>query len=186
MGVQMSFDEMYQAVIANDASYDGVFFYAVKSTGIYCKPSCKSRIPKAENVSFYQSFEDAQQDGYRPCKRCRSDLVEYRPMKEIALQLKVQMDALFQKQGIVQIETGAFGLSSKRIVEIFKGEYGITPNEYMSNLRYEEAIRRLQNSNDKIVDIAYAIGFSSISAFYAFFKKRASMSPATYRKGVKR
>ena len=68
-------EEMWKAVSENDPSYDGILFYAVKSTGIYCRPSCKSKIPKRENVCFFDTAEKARAAGFRPCKRCRSDLL---------------------------------------------------------------------------------------------------------------
>src|SRR5699024_9504338 len=65
---------LWEAAISCDARYDGIFFYAVKTTGIFCRPSCKSRIPNKKNVSFFMNVAEAQDAGYRPCKRCRPDL----------------------------------------------------------------------------------------------------------------
>ncbi len=178
----MTFMEMYDAVISNDESYDTVFFYAVKSTGIYCRPSCKSKAPKAENIEFYKTAEEAIKAGYRPCKRCRSDLLGYKPMKEIAEKLKNLIDDMFSEAESLNTEIDKLGLSRKRMVEVFKDEYGKTPSTYVNDLRYNEALRCLLETDNEIIDIAYSVGFSSLSAFYKFFKERADMSPAAYRK----
>ncbi len=177
----MTFDEMYEAVLENNESYDSVFFYAVKSTGIYCRPSCKSRAPKKENVEFFSQAHEAQAAGYRPCKRCRSDLLDYKPMQDMANKLKKLIDAGFAETANLHEEMDKIGLSRKRMVEIFKEEYGMTPSQYINELRHEEAKKLLIQSNDEIIDIAYSIGFGSLSAFYKFFKERTGMSPAAYR-----
>ncbi len=178
----ITWDEMYEAVIHNDESYDAVFFYAVKSTGIYCRPSCKSRAPKRENTEFFLTSEQALAAGYRACKRCRSDLLDYKPMQEIALKVKELMDAMPLDVCHLQQEMGTMGLSYKRLVEIFKDVYGVSPSAYRSNLRFMKAQALLSQSNIAIVDIALSVGFGSLSAFYAFFKERAQKSPAAYRR----
>ncbi len=182
----MTSDEMYAAVISNDESYDTLFFYAVKSTGIYCRPSCKSKAPKAENIEFYKTADMAIKAGYRPCKRCRSDLLDYKPMKDIAKRLKTLIDDMFNEAEILNNQIDKLGLSRKRMVEVFKEEYGKTPGNYVNDLRYKEAIRLLEQTDNEIIDIAYSVGFGSLSAFYKFFKERANMSPAVYRKGCKK
>ncbi len=177
----MTLDEMYEAVLENNHSYDSVFFYAVKSTGIYCRPSCKSKTPKRENVEFFSHAHEARTAGYRPCKRCRSDLLDYKPMQDMAKKLKQLIDASFSEAANVSEKMDSLGLSRKRMVEIFKEEYGITPSQYMNTLRYEEAKKLLIQNNNEIIEIACLVGFGSLSAFYKFFKERAGVSPAAYR-----
>ncbi len=179
-------DEMYDAVISNNESYDTVFFYAVKSTGIYCRPSCKSKTPKVENIEFYKTATEAASAGYRPCKRCRSDLLDYKPMKDIAEKLKNLIDDMFNEAETLNNEIDKLGLSRKRMVEVFKEEYGFTPSNYVNELRYKEATRLLEKTNNEIIDIAYSVGFGSLSAFYKFFKGKANISPAAYRKECSR
>lgn len=182
----MTDNEKYEAVINNDASYDGIFFYAVKTTGIYCRPSCKSKPPKRNNICFYDKAEDAVKDGFRPCKRCRSDLLSYEPMKEIALQVKEMIDKLFAEVVSLNDKLGDIGISQKRMVEIFKDEYGMTPKSYTDTLRLQEAERLLKDTDNQVIDIAYSVGFSSISAFYRFFKEKKNISPNKFRKENKR
>ena len=178
----MTRQEMWTAICENNPAFDGVFFYAVKSTGVYCRPSCKSRIPKRKNICFFETAEQAKAAGFRPCKRCRSDLWEYQPIKEIAQKTKQLLEDSFQSSENLHSELQQLGLSQRRINEIFKSEYGVTPSEYARKLRLDEARRLLSNTDDDIIDIAYSTGFGSLSSFYRFFKKHANLSPAAYRK----
>jgi AraC family transcriptional regulator of adaptative response / methylphosphotriester-DNA alkyltransferase methyltransferase len=178
----MTEEEMWKAISENDTAYDGIFFYAVKSTGIYCRPSCKSKQPKRENVCFFDTAEQARAAGFRPCKRCRSDLLDYQPIKEIAEKAKRLLDDYFQKNQELNRELGHLGISQRRMVEIFKDEYGVTLSEYVGNLRLAQAKRLLSETDGEIIDIAYSVGFSGISSFYRFFKNGTGFSPAAYRK----
>lgn len=178
----MTRDEKWKAVSENDASYDGVFFYAVKSTGIYCRPSCKSKIPRRENVCFFDTAEQARAAGFRPCKRCRSDLLDYQPIKEIAEKAKGLLDASFHKKCEQNQKLRHLGVSRRRAAEIFKDEYGVTLSQYVNNLRLAEAKRLLTDTNDKIIDITYSVGFGGLSSFYRFFRNSTGLSPAAYRK----
>lgn len=178
----MTEKEMWQAVCANNADYDGSFFYAVKTTGIYCRPSCKSKLPRFENICFFSSSEDAVKAGFHPCKRCRSDLIDYRPMKEIAAQIKRGIDDAFTAQAEISQRIKNVGVTARRQTDIFKDEYGMTPKTYADSLRLEEAKRLLSDGDSKIISIAYAVGFGSLSSFYNFFKKETGITPTAYRK----
>lgn len=182
----MTQEEMWKAVTENDASYDGIFFYAVKSTGIYCRPSCKSKIPRRENVCFFNTSEQARDAGFRPCKRCRSDLLDYQPIREIAEKAKRLLEDSFRRRSELNQELRHLGISQRRMAEIFKDEYGITLFEYMGNLRLEEAKQLLSGTDDEIIDIAYSVGFGGLSSFYRFFKNGTGLSPAAYRRENKK
>ncbi len=175
-------NDMWKAVYESDPSYDGIFFYAVKSTGIYCRPSCKSKIPKRENICYFDSAEQAREAGFRPCKRCRSDLFDYQPMKEIAEKVKQLLEDSYTKRSKASQELKEIGLSKHRVGEIFKNEYGITLSEYTDRLRLEKAKDLLSGTDEDIVDIAYSVGFGGMSSFYRFFKKETGQSPAAFRK----
>lgn len=178
----MTFDEMYEAVINDDANYDGLFFYGVKSTGIFCRPSCQSKNPLRENVCFFHTAEEAMEAGFRPCKRCRSDLMAYQPMKDIAEALKQHLDQLYERQVLWNEELKKIGLSERRAVEIFKETYGMTPKAYMDSLRLQEAKRLLSQTDLKIIDIAASVGFGGLSTFNRFFKEKTGCTPMAYRK----
>ena len=170
----MTEQEMWEAVQHSDAGYDGLFFYAVKTTGIFCRPSCKSKPPKRENLCYFASGEDARAAGFRPCKRCRSDLLEYRPMQEIATEIKVRLDKAASLDDV--------GLTPRRMTDIFKQEYGVTPKEYADSLRLHAAKELLVSTSEKVIDIAYQAGFSSLAAFNRFFKQQIGHTPTEYRK----
>lgn len=166
--------EMWEAVRRSDESYDGLFFYAVKTTGIFCRPSCKSKAPKRENLCYFTSGEAARVAGFRPCKRCRSDLLEYQPMRQIASEIKTRLDRAAPLDDV--------GLTPRRMTDIFKGEYGVTPKEYADALRLRAAEEMLEKTRERVIDVAYQAGFSSLAAFNRFFKQQTGQTPTAYRK----
>lgn len=178
----MTEEEMWNAVCSSDENYDGLFFYAVKTTGIFCRPSCRSKIPKKENICYFASAEEARKAGFRPCKRCRSDLLAYEPMREIAMEVKQKL----QEAATVGVHASfeEVGLTTRRLTEIFRQEYGMTPKEYADSLRMKKAIQMLEQTDQKVIDIALATGFSNVSAFNRFFKKESGKTPSEYRKDV--
>ncbi len=168
---------MWEAVQRSDASYDGLFFYAVKTTGIFCRPSCRSKLPKRENLCYFASGAEACAAGFRPCKRCRSDLLEYRPMREIAAEIKSRLDRAAPLDDV--------GLTPRRMTDIFKQEYGVTPKEYADSLRLRAAKEMLAATQERVIDVAYQAGFSSLAAFNRFFKQQTGQTPTQYRKSTK-
>ena len=177
----MTENEMYEAVIRNDARYDGVFFYGVKSTGIFCRPSCQSRKPLRENVRFFARAQEAIQAGFRPCKRCRSDLLCYHPVEEDALMIRQHIDKL-ESLETWREEIRMLGFSKRMATEIFQQVYGMTPKTYIDSLKLKKAKRLLTQTDEKVIEIAAAVGFGSLSTFYRFFKEKEGCSPLTYRK----
>lgn len=174
----MTEQEMWEAVQRSDTSYDGLFFYAVKTTGIFCRPSCKSKLPKRENLCYFASGEKARAAGFRPCKRCRSDLSAYQPMREIAAEIKERLDKAASLDDV--------GLTPRRMTEIFKQEYGVTPKEYADSIRLHTAKEMLTETQQKVIDVAYQAGFSSLTVFNRFFKRQTGLTPTAYRKTTRR
>ena len=103
--------QRWQAVLDNDRRYDGTFFYGVASTGIFCRPSCPSRPPRRDRVRFFPTADAALAAGVRPCKRCRSDLLEYRPMREAAAAIKERLDRAASLDDV--------GLTPRRMTDVF-------------------------------------------------------------------
>jgi len=174
-------EEKWQAALNNDKDYDGKFFYAVKSTGIFCRPSCKSKTPLRENIEYFETPEAAMEAGYRPCKRCRPDLLSYQPMAELAEQAKSIIDRLYIDKAALSHELKQLGISRRHLTEVFATQYSCTPNEYAADRRIEKAKAELANGSEPVIDIALSSGFGSLSAFYTLFKKHTDMSPGAYR-----
>lgn len=179
----MTEDEKWKLILSNSANADGQFYYAVKTTGIFCRPSCKAKEPARRNVMFFDSAEDAIAAGYRPCKRCRPDLLEYQPIKEIARQAQHVVEQYHSEKRRMALELQNLGVSKSRIVQIFKQEFGMSPNGYADKIRIDIAREKLEKSTEPMIDIAYSLGYESLSAFFTFFRKHTGLSPGEYRNG---
>ncbi|CUH95682.1 hypothetical protein P22_1759 [Propionispora sp. 2/2-37] len=176
----------WQAIIGCDAAYDGSFFYGVKTTGIFCRPSCKSKSPKREHILFFDTAEQACACGLRPCKRCRPDLLEFQPQKEMAEKIKKVYDHFFADRNRLREELAKLSLSHNRITQLFYKQYGKTPVEYLNALRIEMAKELLADTQDSILHIALLCGFNSLSTFYDMFKRLTDTSPGGYRQAFVR
>lgn len=174
--------EKRQIIERNDAAYDGQFYYGVKSTGIFCRPSCKSRPPRPENLVFFDTSAEAMAAGFRPCKRCRPDLEDYAPEQAMAEQIKLAIDQNYSSKLQLSQELVKLGLSQHRMRAVFKAQYGTTPSAYADRLRIQTAKQMLRNSQASVLDIALLLEFDSVSAFYAFFRKHTQQAPGEYRK----
>ncbi|QIB69311.1 methylphosphotriester-DNA--protein-cysteine methyltransferase family protein [Aminipila butyrica] len=177
----MTEEEKWKASLSCDAAYDGQFFYGVKTTGIFCRPSCKSKSPKRENVIFFDTAEQAQQHGLRPCKRCRPDLLEFQPQKENAEKIKLIYEQFYLDYNDLREELKKLGLSRNRITQLFQQQYGKTPVEYLNELRIDRAKQLLVSTPENILQIALQSGFESLSTFYIQFQKVVGVSPKAYR-----
>ncbi len=178
----LSEEVMWQAVTACDPAFDGQFFYAVSTTGVYCRPSCRSKHPRREHVRYFATGAAARAAGYRPCKRCRSDLAEYQPMRDMAAKIHALLDERFTARLTLANGLKELGLSKRRTGELFKTVYGQTPGEYLAARRLAEAKRRLAETREPLTDIAFAVGFDGLSGFYRFFALHEGMSPAAWRR----
>lgn len=174
-------EKKWQALLACDPTYDGIFYYGVKTTGIFCRPSCKSKSPKRENVTFFDTGEQALENGFRPCKRCRPDLLEFQPQRETAEQIKGIYDLHFSDHHRLNEELKELGLSRNRMIQLFQEQYGKTPVQYLNELRIVHAQKLLADTRDNILQIALQSGFDSLSAFYSRFRRITGVSPKKYR-----
>ncbi len=178
----LEYREKWNAVIGNDSAYDGVFYYGVKTTGIFCRPSCKSKEPKPTNVSFFDNIDQAYEYGLRPCKRCRPDLIQFNPMDEIMEQAKKIMDTYFTYPETLSEKLKELGVSQNYFISLFRNKYSVTPVEYIKSLRIKRATELLSSSELTILDIAINCGFGGLTTFYEAFKKQFEMTPKEYRK----
>jgi AraC family transcriptional regulator of adaptative response / methylphosphotriester-DNA alkyltransferase methyltransferase len=173
--------EKWQAVISCDKGYDGIFLYGVKTTGIYCRPSCKAKAPARKNVFFFNNSTEAAEAGYRPCKRCRPDKAAFDPNMELVNKAK----GLIEERYTCLIEAGKVakevGVSTSHLTRLFKKHQGTTPTYYINELRINKASELLENTDAKVLEIAYATGFRSLSSFYKCFKQQTGKTPIEYR-----
>lgn len=175
-------DEMWKATIDCDDGYDGKFFYAVKTVGVYCRPSCKSRTPLRKNACYFETQEDARKAGFRPCKRCRPDLMNYAPVLETVRQAKALIDDYYRQRKRLAAEMKQLGVTASHLAVMFKQQYGVPPIQYLNQLRAGQAKKMLAETDVSIIDIAGDIGFDSLPAFHRFFKKQTGITPKEYRR----
>lgn len=161
---------------------DGAFVYAVRSTGVFCRPSCKSKTPNRARVCFFHTAAQAQAAGFRPCKRCRPELSAYRPDLEIAEKAKAAIDGGFGDAAGLRLALGGLGLTRRRLDEIFRLRYGTGMTAYTARRRMERARALLELSALNVDQVAEAAGFGSLSAFYRAFRAHAGVPPARFRR----
>ncbi len=180
--MHLSNEEMWKAVVSNDSSYDGVFYYAVKTTNIICKPSCNSKIPKRENVEFYYNLAEALCNGYRLCKRCRPDLgSSFSPESELIDFVKSILNTEYKKQSIIANLPNRTGTSQSHLERLFKKNMNLTLKQYVIKLRIGKACELLRQTELDNTTICFEVGFQSLSNFYNEFGKIVGMSPKKYK-----
>lgn len=178
--VEMMTNEKWQAIINNDAAYNNQFFYAVKTTGIFCKPSCKSRVPKKENVRIFLNAEQALDANFRPCKRCKPTN-EKLPDSEWVTLITKYIDKNFTEKLTLETLADIAHGSPYHLHRTFKKIKGITPVEYIQQVRINAAKEYLIETNKAIADISICIGMSNTPYFITLFKKKTGYTPAQYR-----
>lgn len=175
-------DPRWAAIVAHDAAADGAFFYSVKTTGVYCRPSCGARAPRPENVEFHASTAAAEAAGFRPCRRCRPDEP---PLAErqaaLVAGLCCLIDSADSPPNAQQLAEQA-GVSVPHLHRLFKLHIGLTPKAYAE----AERARRLREGlaeGSSITDAVYAAGFNSSGRFYEQSDRLLGMTPRRYRAG---
>ena len=175
-------ETMWDAFRRRDPSYDGVFFVAVKTTGVYCRPSCKSRPPKRENVSFFASAAEAERAGYRACKRCRPDRIGEPDPQVEAVQRACERIAAAEEPPSLDDLAKEAGLSPFHFHRVFKKVTGVTPKAYAAERRAQRAVESLQTART-VTEAIYDAGFNASSRFYATSTARLGMTPTAARRG---
>lgn len=171
--------EMERAFYAKDAGYDGVFYVAVKTTGIFCLPSCPAR-PKRENVEFFLSVRDAIFAGYRPCKRCRPIEVNGTPPRWVQdLMARVEQSP---EEKVTAREMQFIGITPERARRWFLDHYGMTFAEWQRGKRLAEAFTQIRNG-EPLDDVVFANGFESHSGFRDAFTRTFGAPPMKSRGG---
>ena len=172
-------DTAWAAFMRRDRAWDGRIIGAVKTTGIYCKPSCPARRPKRENVEFFATGEEALAAGYRPCMRCKPDEVG-RDREAIARAVKLIERA--EEAPTLNVLSEAVGYAPHHFQRLFKRDLGVSPAEYARGLRNRRTEVALK-ANGRVTDAVYDAGYSGPSSFYSDAKERLGMTPSAWRNG---
>ena len=175
-------DPRWAAVVARDAQADGQFFYSVKTTGVYCRPSCAARTARRENVAFHRTAADAERAGFRPCKRCKPDqppLVEQHAAKVAELCRLIE-----NAEEIPSLDELAkhAGMSAFHLHRLFKTITGLTPKAYAAAQRAKR-IRTELDRGSRVTQAIYDAGYNSNGRFYENSNAVLGMTPTNYRAG---
>lgn len=172
----------WDAVVRRDPEADGSFYYAVRTTGVYCRPSCPSKGARRENVAFYRTGEEAQSAGFRPCKRCRPNEDVAHSKLAVAIENACRaLDTAEEMPKLSELAARA-GLSPFHFHRMFRSEMGMTPKAYFAERRAGRVREKLQGS-ETVTEAVYAAGFSSSSRFYERSAEMLGMPPKVYQSG---
>ena len=175
-------DRRWRAVCARDAAADGAFLYAVRTTGVYCRPSCGARRPNRENVAFYDSREAARRAGFRPCKRCNPDALAPAAQQAAIVAKACRMIETAESEPSLDALAEAAGMSRFHFHRVFKAATGVTPKAYAA-ARRAERLRTELRRGETVTAAAYGAGFNSSGRFYAASMPMLGMDPRRFRAG---
>jgi AraC family transcriptional regulator, regulatory protein of adaptative response / methylated-DNA-[protein]-cysteine methyltransferase len=177
-------DTLWQAVMEHSSQLDGVFYYGVRTTGIYCRPSCPSRRPRRDHVDFYFDTGSAEQAGLRACRRCRpTQSSELNPQAELVHRACAYIENNLEATLTLKTITAAVGGSPFHLQKTFKHILGITPQEF-AELRRVAMFRTALRFGRSVAEATYEAGFNSSRGLYERAHAHLGMTPATYRKGA--
>jgi AraC family transcriptional regulator, regulatory protein of adaptative response / methylated-DNA-[protein]-cysteine methyltransferase len=172
----------WEAVRGRDAAGDGAFFYSVKTTGVYCRPSCAARLAKRENVAFHATTADAELAGFRPCKRCKpNEAAQSDRHAAMVTEACRQIEAAEEPPSLDALSRAA-GMSRYHFHRLFKAQTGVTPKAYADAHRAGR-VRDSLASGSAVTEAIYEAGFNSSGRFYASSSERLGMTPSAYRNG---
>lgn len=187
--MSLNIEQCQQARLSRDARFDGKFYIAVKTTGIYCRPICPATAPKEQNVSYFLTAIEAANHGYRPCLRCRPDSAPgsfafkgVDTTVERALKL-IEQGAL--ATGSVEALASRLGIGDRYLRLLFKDKLGTTPKQYALYQQLLFAKQLLHQSALSITDVAFSSGFNSLRRFNDSFKQHFALTPQQIRKQQK-
>ena len=183
MNVNVNNDQLWQAVVAKDASFDGQFVFAVSSTGVYCRPSCPSRRAHRERVRFFDLPEAAEQAGFRACLRCQPRRAR---VVDPQIELVQRVCQLLNSENHETLKLGELasqaGVSVFHLQRTFKRVMGISPRQYVAARKFGN-FKALVRKGESVTSSLYESGFNSSSRLYEYASEELGMTPATYSRG---
>lgn len=184
--MMLNFDTCNAARLRRDAAYDGVFFTAVKTTGIYCRPVCPVKHPLTKNVTFYPSAAAAELAGYRPCLRCRPETAPFCPAwngtgTTVGRALRLIEAGVLDEAGVDELAE-RLGIGARHLSRLFRRHVGASPLQTARTVRIHRAKRLLEETDLKVTEIAFRAGFGSLRRFNAAFADLYDRPPSAFRK----
>ncbi len=174
-------DELYRRFCRSDVSLDGRVLVAVRTTGIYCLPSCRARKPKRENVRFYFARAQAEHDGFRACRRCRPEVQGgQRGIEQAALRRWLR-EMVVSEAGIAQLARDN-GSSPSGLYRMFRRHLGYGPQRARTEARLRSACEMLRAGRENVAEAAYEAGFGSLATFYRWFRRATGITPSEFRR----
>lgn len=178
-------NEKWDAVLRRDTRADGVFWYSVRSTGVYCRPSCPARRPHRDNVRFHPSCADAEAAGFRPCLRCLPQQPSLAQRQAAAVAAACRLIESAEELPSLEQLAAAAGLSPFHFHRVFKAQTGLTPKAYAGAQRSQRLREELQRGAS-VTDAIYRAGFNSSTPFYASAPATLGMTASDFRAGAPR
>jgi AraC family transcriptional regulator of adaptative response/methylated-DNA-[protein]-cysteine methyltransferase len=178
----MNARDQWVAVERRDPAADGAFVYAVRSTGIYCRPSCPSRRPRRDRVSFFDSGSAAERAGFRPCRRCQPDSPRPVSLVERALSALGQLSAAEGERVTLARLARRVGASPEHLQRAFRRDLGVSPRD-LTDARRLQAFKRALKEGMSVTAATYEAGFGSSSRVYERAGRALGMTPGTYSRG---
>ncbi|MEO0608537.1 MAG: Ada metal-binding domain-containing protein [Pseudomonadota bacterium] len=179
-------ETIYAGMLARDPHYDGIVFVGVKTTGVYCRPVCKARLPLRKNVSFYPSAAAAECAGFRPCLRCRPETAPFCPAWN-GTKTTVERGLKLIEQGALDTGTvsqlaARLGIGHRHLTRLFGEHLHASPSEVARTLRVQRARRLLDDQMLSLDQVASQAGFASPRRMRAAFVKTYGRPPSRFRK----
>ena len=186
-GGMFDVERCWQAMQDRDETFDGRFFVAVKTTGIYCRPVCRARMPKRRNVLFVRSAAEAERLGFRPCLRCRPETSPFCPAwkgtrASVDRAVRLIEDGYLDTRSVADLAC-TLGIGSRHLSRLFTMHLGASPAQVAITWRVQRAKRLLSDTEAPIAEIARLAGFGSTRSLNDTFRRVYRRSPSSFRTG---
>lgn len=182
----LDFETCEEARYKRDPAFDGVFFTAVKTTGIYCRPVCPVKQPLSRNVSYFPSAAAAEAAGYRPCLRCRPEAAPFCPAWNGTRTTVERALALIEEGALdsdcVEALAERLGIGARQLSRLFRRHLGASPTQVAGTVRIQRAKRLLNDTDLPVTEVAFRAGFRSVRRFNAAFRALYGRPPTALRR----